>query len=91
MKGITAFILTIALSGILASACVVIPIDRDVYHNRYHHRIVRVVPVAKASVITVKVYHAGILNKKDRRYLKRYYHGQYHRPHHKVNVVFILE
>ncbi len=90
MKGITTLILATALSGILASACVMIPIDREVYHSRYQHLIVRVVPVTTAKVITVSVYHNGPLNKKDRHYLKRYYHGQYHRPHHKVNIVFIL-
>lgn len=91
MKGMTTLILAAALSGILASACVMIPIDRDVYRGRYQHRIVRVVPVTSAKVITVRVYHNGPLSKKDRHYLKRYYHGQYHRPHHKVNIVFILK
>jgi hypothetical protein len=69
--------------------CVTAPPSETIFVNNYKHRIVRAVPVTHNRVVTVKVYHVGVLTKTERDDLKRWYKHNYRKSHHRVNVVFV--
>ncbi len=69
--------------------CATAPPSETAFAKTYKHRVVHVVPVTHRKVTTVKVHHVGPLTKAERDDLIRWYKNKHHRPHHRVNVVFI--
>ena len=69
--------------------CATAPPSETVFVKNYKHRVVRAVPVTHHKVTTVKVYHVGPLTKAEKDDLRRWYKNKHHRPHHRVNVVFV--
>ncbi|MBU0530018.1 hypothetical protein KKF86_09780 [bacterium] len=79
----------IALIMFSMISCTTAPPSETIFVNNYKHRIVRVVPIQHGKVITVKVHHTGQLTRAEREDLIRWYKNKHHRPHQRVNVVFI--
>ncbi len=79
----------IAIVMFTMMSCATAPPSETVFVKSYKHRIVKVVPVTHRKVITVKVHHKGPLSPAERNDLVRWYKHRHHRPHHRVNVVFI--
>ena len=86
-RNITILAITIVMFSMIG--CATAPPSETIFVNNYKHRIVRVVPVIHHKVVTVKVHHVGSLTKAERDDLKHWYKHKYHKPHHRVNVVFI--
>jgi ABC-type molybdate transport system substrate-binding protein len=82
-------ILTLAFVVFSVIGCATAPPSETVFVKNYKHRVVRVVPVTHHKVTTVKVHHVGSLTKAERSDLVRWYKNKHHRPHHRVNVVFV--
>jgi hypothetical protein len=86
-KNITILMLAFILFSMIS--CATAPLSETIFVKNYKHRIVRVDPVTHHKVITVKVHHVGALTKAEKNDLKHWYKNKLHRPHHRVNVVFI--
>ena len=69
--------------------CATAPPSETLFVKNYKHRIVRVKPVTHRKVTTVKVHHVGALTKAEKNELRHWYKNKHHRPHHRVNVVFV--
>ena len=84
-------IMILAVTFVMFSmiGCVTAPPSETIFVSNYKHRIVRVVPVTHHKVVTVKVHHVGLLTKAERDDLRRWYKQKHHRPHYRVNVIFI--
>ena len=82
-------IFTIAFVMFSMIGCATAPPNEAVFVKNYKHRVVRVVPVTHHKVTTVKVHHVGPLTKAEKDDLRRWYKNKHHRPHHRVNVVFV--
>ena len=82
-------ILAAALIVFSMIGCAAAPLSGPIFAKNYKHRIVRVVPVTHNRTITVKVHHIGALSRSERADLKRWYKHKHHRPHHRVNIIFI--
>jgi hypothetical protein len=86
-KNITILVLTFIMFSMMG--CATAPPSETVFVKNYKHRVVRVNPVMHNKVTTVKVHHVGPLTKAEKDDLRRWYKNKHHRPHHRVNVVFI--
>ena len=82
-------ILTLALILFSMISCATVPPSEAIFVKNYKQRIVRVNPETQRKVITVKVHHIGVLTKAEKNNLRHWYKNKHHRPHHRVNVVFI--
>ena len=84
-------ITNLALAFIMFSmiGCATAPLSETIFVKNYKHRIVRVSPVTHRKVTTVKVHHVGVLTKAEKNELRHWYKNKHHRPHHRVNVVFV--
>ena len=81
----------LVLSFIMVSmiGCVTVPPSEKIFVKNYKHRIVRATPVTHHKITTVKVHHVGALTKAEKNELRHWYKNKHHRPHHRVNVVFV--
>jgi ABC-type molybdate transport system substrate-binding protein len=86
-KKITILVLTFIMFSMMG--CATAPPSETVFVKNYKHRVVRVNPVTHNKVTTVKVHHVGPLTKAEKDDLRRWYKNKHHRPHHRVNAVFI--
>jgi len=86
-KKITILAVTFVMFSMIG--CATAPPSETIFVKNYKHRVVRVVPVTHHKVTTIKVHHVGPLTKAERNDLNRWYKNKHHRPHHRVNVVFV--
>ena len=82
-------ILTIAFVMLSMVGCATASPGEAVFINSYKHRVVRSVPATHHNVTTVKVHHIGLLTIAEKDDLRRWYKNKQHRPHHRVNVVYV--
>ena len=82
-------ILTLTFIMFSMIGCASAPLSETIFVKNYKHRIVRVNPVTHRKVTTVKVHHVGAFTKSEKNDLRHWYKNKHHRPHHRVNVVFI--